>query len=159
MAKVYKNGPSKCQKHFRKSVDLNQKMRKHGFSLSGLMSSPANLPNQLPQYRDFTSVSDFQTLCNKVAAFKTSFECLPIDIKIRFKNSPSAYLDFMHNIGNPDDDKNTRKEAASLGLIESPDTEDEIKKQLVEKGVSELELEAAVKAEYEKRFPIPQEGK
>lgn len=158
MATVYKNGPTKCQKHFRKSVDINQIMRKHKFNLSGLMSNPQFAPNQAPKYIDFTSQDDFQTNSIKVANIKSAFERLPANIKSQFQNNPGKYIDFMYNVSNPDETKNTRAKAVELGLVQLQDSTEEIRNRLIAEGVSKLELKEAIQAEYEKKYPKPITG-
>lgn len=153
MAKVYKNGPSKCQKHFRKNCDMNMIMRKHNFNLSGLMSSPRFMTSDVPKYVDFKSQDDYQTNCNKVAAIKTAFEKLPANIKVVFQNDPGQYIEFMYNVSNPNKELNTREKAIELGLVPKIDSEQDIRARLVAEGVAKAELDMAVQAEMEKKYP------
>lgn len=153
MAKVYKNGKSLCQKHFRNKVDINKIMRKYNFNLSGLLSSPAYVRPEKLRYVDFTSLDDYQTNCNKVAGLKSEFDKLPIDVKIYFKNNPGDYIEFMYNVSNPDEEKNTAAKAVELGLVNPDDTPARVRDRLIAKGVEEAEIEKAVQEEMEKKYP------
>lgn len=155
MAKVYKNGPSKCQKHFRKSCDINEIMRKHKFNLSGLLTNPAHAITSPPKHTDFASVEDFQVNCNKVAAFKSAFELLPAQVKAALNNDPGAYVDLMYNVSNPDEAKNTREVAIELGLVPKRESANDVRQRLIAEGVAAAELKAAVQAEFEKKYPQP----
>lgn len=154
MAKVYVNGKSKCQKHFRNKVDINRVMRKHGFNLTGLLSSPAYARPEKPRYVDFTGVADYHTSCNKVSALKSEFDLMPVGIKKFFENDIGRYIEFMYNVSNPDPEMNTSTKAVELGLIKRSESPDEVKRRLVAQGVAEAEIAQLVQSEMEKKYPL-----
>jgi len=96
--------PSLAQQHARDETDINTIVRR--FGLTG------ELPNnvRMPQYGDFTGVSDYQTAMNMVMEANAAFMQLPADVRTRFNNDPGALVDFVS-------DDNNRAEAEKLGLV------------------------------------------
>jgi phage internal scaffolding protein len=67
----------------------------------------------MPQYGDFTGVTDYQSALNLINQADDNFMQFPADVRARFQNNPAYMLDFLANDSN-------RDEAAKLGLIVSP---------------------------------------
>lgn len=96
--------PSKTQQSFREEVDINTIVRR--FRLTGSMP-PAR---SVPQYGDFSQVTDFQTALNELRRSQEVFMSLPARIRERFANDPGRLLDF---VGDPE----SLEEARKLGLV------------------------------------------
>lgn len=99
---------SRTQQNQKDDADINTIVRR--FGLTG------ELPKAvvLPQYGDFTSLTDYQTALNAVMAAQEQFMVLPAYIRNRFQNDPQMLLEFCA-------DENNREEAIKLGLIEKTD--------------------------------------
>lgn len=67
----------------------------------------------MPQYGDFTGVTDYQSALNLINQANDNFMQFPADVRARFENNPAYMLDFLG-------DESNRDEAAKLGLIVSP---------------------------------------
>lgn len=107
----YSEKPSKTQQSQKDETDINNIVRR--FGLTG------QLPNsvRMPQYGDFTGISDYQSALNAVKKANEAFMAYPAHIRDRFKNSPEAFVNFCLDPGN-------REEAIKLGLIvEKPKNE------------------------------------
>lgn len=96
--------PTRAQQQFKDECDINTIAAR--FGLTGQMPLVVNLP----QYGDFTSVTDYQTALNSVLAAQASFMALPPNIRERFANDPQNLLLFVS------DDANI-PEARELGLL------------------------------------------
>lgn len=92
------------QQHQKDEADINTIVRK--FGLTGQL--PQDL--RVPQYGDFTGISDYQTALNAVMQANESFLQLPAKIREKFHNDPEQFVNFCL------DEKN-RKEAEELGLV------------------------------------------
>jgi phage internal scaffolding protein len=68
---------------------------------------------RMPQYGDFTGVTDYQSALNLVMQADDNFMQFPADVRARFENNPANMIAFLENDSN-------RDEAAKLGLIVSP---------------------------------------
>lgn len=99
---------SLTQQQFLEESDINTIVER--FGLNGEMpTSPV-----VPQYADFTGVTDFQSAMNAVVQAQANFMELPAKVRARFSNDPQQLLEFLADAGN-------RKEAEVLGLVpESP---------------------------------------
>lgn len=88
----------------RDEVDINTIVRR--FGLTG------ELPDvvRLPQYGDFTGISDYREALEAVGAAQEAFMELPADVRYRFHNDPQAFLEFCGNESN-------RDELAKMGLL------------------------------------------
>lgn len=53
-----------------------------------------------PQYGDFSSLPDYQAALDIVDRAETQFSQLSAEVKARFLNDPSKFLDFMSNANN-----------------------------------------------------------
>lgn len=98
------NKPSKTQQSQKEEADINTIVKR--FGLTG------QLPNnvRMPQYGDFTGISDYQSALNAVLAANAAFNQYPAHIRERFRNSPELFVEFCL-------DENNREEAEKLGLV------------------------------------------
>lgn len=96
--------PSLAQQHMKEESDINTIVRR--FGLTGELPSGV----RMPQYGDFTGVTDYHSALNAVIAAQDSFAQLPADIRTRFGNDAAAFVDFCMNEEN-------RAEAEKLGLV------------------------------------------
>lgn len=78
----------------RDEVDINTIVRR--FGLTG------KLPDDIrvPQYGDFTGISDYQSALHAVMAAEESFMQLPADVRKRFDNDPGAFVAFCSDPAN-----------------------------------------------------------
>lgn len=100
--------PSLAQQQFKEETDVNYIVDRY--------TRTGELPpgSQIPQFGDFTGVSDYHSALNLVRQSQEEFMSLPPAVRSRFENDPGKLLDFLT------DDKN-RAEAVKLGLVESED--------------------------------------
>jgi len=99
--------PSLAQQQFRDESDINYILRQ--FNITGQLPPTV----QIPQYGDFTEVTDYHSALNLVQKADEAFMGLPAHIRARFDNDPGALLDFVHNEAN-------RAEAEKLGITNLP---------------------------------------
>lgn len=99
--------PSLAQQQFRDESDINNILRQ--FNITGQL--PAAV--QIPQYGDFTEVTDYHSALNLVQKADEAFMGLPAHIRARFDNDPGALLDFVNDEAN-------RAEAEKLGITNLP---------------------------------------
>jgi len=85
-------------------ADINTIMER--FGRTGELVAPV----RLPQYGDFSGVTDYHSAMNAVIEAQASFDSLPANIRARFENDPGQFVEFCL------DDKN-RDEAVRLGLV------------------------------------------
>lgn len=97
---------SRAQQHFRDECDINTIVRR--FGLSGEL--PTNV--RMPQYGDFTGITDFHSAMNAVAMANESFDAMPAEVRARFQNDPGKFVEFCMDPGN-------LEEAKKLGLVEA----------------------------------------
>lgn len=102
--------PSKTQQHQKEESDINTIVRR--FGLTGEL--PKNV--RMPQYGDFTGVTDYHTALNAVVEANEAFMKMPAEIRSRFNNNPEEFVNFCL------DDKN-RSEAERLGLVKEKKSE------------------------------------
>lgn len=95
---------SKTQQNQKEEADINNIVKR--FGLTGQL--PTNV--RVPQYGDFTSVTNYHDALNLVIDAEQAFAKMPADIRNRFQNDPGQFLDFFT------DEKN-REEGEKLGLI------------------------------------------
>lgn len=96
--------PSRTQQNFKEECDINTIVER--FGLTGHM--PDNI--RVPEFGDFTGVSDYHSMVNVVREAGESFMELPANIRDRFKNDPGEYVNFCL-------DSKNRPELESLGLV------------------------------------------
>ena len=99
--------PSKTVQDGRDDADINVIMER--YARTGQFKPPANMP----QYGDFTAVSDFQSALNMVMAAESGFMELPAKLRARFHNNPADLLEFLAVDSN-------RAEAIDLGILATP---------------------------------------
>lgn len=95
--------PSLAQQSFKDEVDINLLLEK--FKVTGQL--PPGV--RLPQYGDFTGVSDYASAMKVVLRAQDDFMKLPAEIRSRFGNDPQAFLDFCS-------DKENLPELRRMGL-------------------------------------------
>lgn len=74
-----------------------------------------HIAKHLPQYGDFSNVTDYHTALNQVLDAQELFDALPSAIRSRMDNSPVVLLEFMSDANNLD-------EARQLGLVNTDPT-------------------------------------
>lgn len=97
--------PSLAQQHMKDEADINTIVRR--FGLTGELPSGV----RMPQYGDFTGVTDYHSAMNAVISAQDSFSQLPAEVRARFNNDAAAFVDFCM-------DESNRAEAESLGLVQ-----------------------------------------
>lgn len=105
IVQLHTGSESYVQQQFKDDCDIHVIVNKFRQGL------PVRVMEQPPQFGDFTDVKDFQTAQNLIARTTDFFESLPSDLRARFANNPSQFLEF---INNPDNEK----EAIELGIIQ-----------------------------------------
>lgn len=94
----------RTQQEFAEETDINEIVRR--FGLTGqLPDSP-----RLPQYGDFTDVTDFSSAMLAVRKAEEGFMELPAELRARFANDPQRLMEFLADEAN-------RDEAVKLGLV------------------------------------------
>lgn len=101
-------GDSMTEQSHAKECDMNHILRK--YKKTGLVDHFARYQGN---YTDVTGAVDFKTALDIVHAGQDAFDSLPSDIRSRFKNDPSSFLDF---VSNPDN----AQEMFDLGLTSTP---------------------------------------
>lgn len=102
--------PSLTQQSFKDEVDINVLLER--FKVTGAV--PQGI--RLPQYGDFSGVSDYRSALDAVNAARHSFMDLPAKIRDKFANDPQRFLEFCSDPKNAD-------ELISMGLAtKSPET-------------------------------------
>lgn len=96
---------SRTQQSQRDDADINVIVRR--FGLTGQL--PDNI--RVPQYGDFTNITNYHDAMNAVIRANGEFARLPANIRTRFNNSPEQFVEFCMNEENID-------EMIRLGLIE-----------------------------------------
>lgn len=100
--------PSLTQQHFADEVNINNILLKY------INTGNCLANGQQSMFFDTTIIPDtFQGMQDALLDATDKFYHLPLNVRDRFKNDPSALLDFIYDSANKD-------EAISLGLIEAP---------------------------------------
>ena len=102
--------PTLAQQSFKDECDINTILNK--FAITGEL--PSNV--RMPQYGDFTGISDYQTALNAVLEADEAFMSLPASVRARFDNDAAAFVDFCS-------DETNRDEAVKLGLVPPRESE------------------------------------
>lgn len=105
-------GKSLTDQQYLAECDINTILKK--YRITGVL--PTSL--KVGVGGDFSNIGDFQTCLDRINRAKSEFEALPSDIRSRFGNDPSAYVDFVLNPDNTD-------ECVKLGLRVLPDKPEE----------------------------------
>lgn len=95
------------QQEFAADADINEIVRR--FGLTGQL--PDNV--RVPQYGDFTGITDFESAMRAVRKAEEDFMELPAELRLRFNNDPQRLMEFLDNDAN-------RDEAVKLGLVSAP---------------------------------------
>ena len=101
---------SRTKQSFKKEADINCIMAK--YSKTGVLVDPSRIPTRMPQFGDFSSVVDYQGLCNKKIEVDNYFMSLPASVRQRFDNDVNKLIAFMADEKNVD-------EALKLGLVDN----------------------------------------
>jgi len=96
--------PTLTQQHLKDEVDINVMLER--FKVTGVM--PVNV--RLPQYGDFTGISDFRSAMDAVRSASDQFMSLPAAVRARFGNDPQQFLEFVSEPGH-------EAELRSMGLL------------------------------------------
>lgn len=99
---------SLTQQHQKDEADINVIVKR--FGLTGEV--PSNI--RIPQYGDFTGISDYHTAMQAIKVADEAFMSLPANLRKRFNNNPEEFVSFCS------DEKN-REEAIKLGLVKKKD--------------------------------------
>lgn len=96
--------PSLAQQQFKEETDVNYIVDRY--------TRTGELPpgSQIPQFGDFTGVSDYHSALNLVRQSQEEFMSLPPAVRSRFENDPGKLLDFLT------DDKTAQKRLSSVLL-------------------------------------------
>lgn len=100
-------GESLTVQSMTEDADINTLMYRYG--ITGKM--PEN--PRIPEYGDFTGVSDYRSAIHAVREAEAGFMALPANVRARFENNPQLLLEFVSNDAN-------RPEAEALGLVKKP---------------------------------------
>jgi len=84
----------KTKPEFKESCDINHILNKY--------QKTGQLPimQKTPLYEDFSSVPDYQGSLNIIIKAEEQFNNLPSDIRKKFENDPSKFLEFVDNKDN-----------------------------------------------------------
>lgn len=106
---------SMVRPEFQKESDINDIVK--NYSSDNLLY---NNPSRKPHYGDFSSTNDYLSACDLIDSVNDYFDSLPSNLRDRFANDPSNFLDYIN------DPKNL-EEASKLGLVEiSKDATDDV---------------------------------
>lgn len=94
-------------------VDINTIVR--NFGITGQL--PQNV--RVPQYGDFTDVSDFSSAMEAVRSAQESFGKMDADTRERFGNDPQRFLEFCADEGNLEEMRKLGL-AVPLEIVEPP---------------------------------------
>lgn len=97
-------GPGLTKQHMKDECDINKIIAR--YEKTGLLTHMRQIE---PQYLDTTGI-DYEAALNVVAQTNSIFESLPAQLRNKFENDPTQFLDYMHN---PDN----YSEAVELGLM------------------------------------------
>lgn len=104
--KLHTGSESKVQQHFKDEVDINKMIKK--YKKTGLMRGIS--PDKM-RFGDFSNVPDYMTLRNKVINIEQLFMKYPSEVRARFDNDASKFVEFMQNSDN-------FAEAVKLGIVD-----------------------------------------
>lgn len=98
-------GPGLTKQEFKDECDVNLILRRYQDAPPRAWSNPPRL-----RYGDFAEANDFLDAQLLVKQAEEQFNSLPAELRDRFANSPSRFLDFLHRPENA-------AEARKLGLL------------------------------------------
>lgn len=93
----------KTQQHLKDDADINVILKRFGVT--------GELPNnvKMPQYGDFTGITDFQSALHAVQEADDSFMSMPPDFRAKFDNNPHLFVEWCL-------DPSNIEEATRMGL-------------------------------------------
>jgi phage internal scaffolding protein len=101
-------GPvSLTEQHHKQACDINHLLRR--YQKTGLLD---HVNRYQGRYEDVSTIEDYQTSLNTIAAAHECFDSLPSSIRKKFSNDPQVFLDFVSV------DENI-PELIEMGLIQS----------------------------------------
>lgn len=98
-------GPGLTEQSHKDSCDINKIMER--YEVSGLV--PVN-SDQVPQFGDFSQVTDYQTALNLVIEAQESFDQLPAAVRKEFDHDPGLFLSAL-------EDPQKRQRLVELGVF------------------------------------------
>lgn len=90
-----KCGPGKTQQNFKDQVDINRIMKK--YEKTGDLPQTASA---IPQYGDYSNVTDYKTAVDRVNQAYSTFMELPAHIRAHVNNNPGDFIAFVENPDN-----------------------------------------------------------
>lgn len=97
-----------AKQSFKEECDINTIVKRFGIGYE----MPENV--RLPQYGDFSNITDFHQALNQVAQTNENFELLPAHIRAEFNNNPGEFVDFVLA---KDETGENRKKLKNWGLL------------------------------------------
>lgn len=96
--------PTRTKQSDAEAADINFIVKR--FNLTGEL--PTNV--RMPQYGDFTGISDYHSAMNAIRQADEAFGMMPAELRARFDNDPEKFVNFVANPAN-------RAEAEKMGLV------------------------------------------
>lgn len=93
-----------AKQSFKEEVDINTIVKRFGLGYE----LPEN--HRVPEYGDFSDITDFHTAMNATAQAREAFDQLPAEIRSKFQNDPGMYVSFCL-------DPNNQGELRKMGLL------------------------------------------
>lgn len=91
-------GKSRTKQAFKSECDINNILKK--YATTGVLP---DMIKQNPQYGDFSNVEEYQTSMNIVIRANDQFNALSSELRDRFQNDPSKFLEFCDNPQNSEE--------------------------------------------------------
>lgn len=85
-------GASLTKQAFKKECDINQIMKQ--YKKSGLLD---HVNTHQGNYGDFLNFEDYHSSLNKIIEAKDAFYSIPSEIRAKFDNDPSLFMEFAQN--------------------------------------------------------------
>lgn len=101
------DGLSQTKQEFKEECDINEIIRR--WTKTGQLPPPRGIP----QYGDFSNVTDYTAAMRSIESADEAFSELPAYMRSRFNNNAGELLDFLA-------DSDNTAEAIELGLIPAP---------------------------------------
>ena len=98
------DGLGRTKQSFAEEADINTLIRRFG------IGNPLPSGARIPSFGDFNGISDYQTALHVLDAADKAFMSVPANVRSRFNNDPSLFVEFFNDSAN-------RDEAAKLGLV------------------------------------------
>lgn len=99
---------TRTKQEFRDECNINNVVAQH--AVTGQFTHVSAV---MPEYGDFSNVSDYQEACNQIKAAELSFAQLPATVRKRMDNDPAVFIEFLEDPAN-------QAEAEQLGLVDPP---------------------------------------